>query len=161
MSTQPPPASVAQQTHAQSSGAHARAPGVLARWQGRRAQRKRARLIDARNRRVLAKWLRRTANHGIDPDPIRRRYDALLHYRAAAVRTDLLEIAALLERANDPNPDCVTALHDLLAHNGHSPLYDPTIAFSELEAALHYIRSGLERSHTASEPPAAHDAAPI
>jgi hypothetical protein len=84
----------------------------------------------------------------------------LLHYRAAAVRTDLLDIAAMLERANDPNPDCVTALHDLLAHNGHSPLYDPKISFSELEAALDWIRSGLERSHTASEPAAAQDATP-
>jgi hypothetical protein len=160
MSTQSNPATVAHQAHAEGSGALGRAPGVLARWQGRRAERKRARLISARNRRVLAKWLRRTANHAIDPDPIRRRYDVLLHYRAAAVRTDLLEIAAMLERANDPNPDCVTALHDLLAHTGHSPLYDPKISFSELEAALDCIRSGLERSHTASEPAAAHDAAP-
>jgi hypothetical protein len=149
-SRQPP--RVGHPAHAQTTRAIERAPGTRDRWQARRAERKHARLISARKRRVLAKWLRRTANHAIDPDPIRRRYDVLLHYRAAAVRTDLLEIAALLERATDPNPDCVTALHDLLAHNGNSPLYDPKISFSELEAALDYVRSGLGRSHSASEP---------
>jgi hypothetical protein len=143
MATQPtPPASVANRARARTAGALERAPGILDRWQARRAGRKQARLISARNRRVLAKWLRRTANHAIDPDPIRRRYDVLLHYRAAAVRTDLLEIAALIEHAHNPDPDCVAALRNLLA-NGDSPLYHPGVHASELHATLDYVRSGL------------------
>jgi hypothetical protein len=143
MATQPTnPASVAHPAHAQTGDALERAPGILDRWHARRAARKQARLISARNRRVLAKWLRRTANHAIDPDPIRRRYDVLLHYRAAAVRTNLLEIAARIERADNPDPDCVAALRKLLA-NGDSPLYHPGVHVSELHATLDYIRSGL------------------
>jgi hypothetical protein len=143
MATQPThPASVAHPAHAQTADALERPPAILDRWQARRAERKKARLMSARNRRVLAKWLRRTANDAIDPNPIRRRYDVLLHYRAAAVRTDLLEIAALIERAGNPDPDCVAALRNLLA-NGDSPLYHPGVHVSELHETLSYIRTGL------------------
>jgi hypothetical protein len=143
MATQPTlPASGADPARAHTGGALERAPGILDRWHARRAARKRARLISAHNRRVLAKWLRRTANHAIDPDPIRRRHDVLLHYRAAAVRTDLLEIAALIEHADNPDADCVAALRNLLA-NGDSPLYHPGVHVSELHATLDYVRSGL------------------
>jgi hypothetical protein len=117
--------------------------GIASRWRARLAERKQARLISARNRRVLAKWLRRTAHHAIDPDPIRRRHDVLLHYRAAAVRTDLLEIAALIEHAHNPDPACVAALRNLLANGCDSPLYNPDIHISELHATLNYVRSGL------------------
>jgi hypothetical protein len=142
MSTQPHQAGVAHPAHAHTAGAVERPPGLLDRWQSRRAERKNARLISARNRRLLAKWLRLTANHAVDPDPIRRRHDVLLHYRAAAVRTDLLEIAALIERADSPDPDCVAALRNLLA-NGDSPLYHARVHVSELYATLDYIRAGL------------------
>jgi hypothetical protein len=130
-----------------------RDPRVAKRWRGRRAERKRARLVSARNRRVLARWLRRTAKHAVDPDPIRRRHDVLLHYRAAAVRTDLLEIAAMLEHAHNPNPACLAALHDLLA-DGDSPLYNANIHVSELRATLNYVRSGLvtQRPVTSDSP---------
>jgi hypothetical protein len=67
----------------------------------------------------------------------------LLHYRASAVRSELLELAAALERAYDPDPECVTALHDLLAHTAESPLYDPKIPFYVLETTLEHIRAGL------------------
>ena len=137
------PAHVGHPTRAQTTGAIERAPDPRDRWQARRAERKQARLISARNRRVLAKWLRLTANHAIDRDPIRRRHDVLLHYRAAAVRTDLLEIAALLERAHDPEPDCIQTLHDLLANGNDSPLYNPNTPFTELEAILDKVRAGL------------------
>jgi hypothetical protein len=114
--------------------------GVLEHWR----ERKHTRLISARNRRVLVRWLRTTAKRASDPDPIRRRRDVLLQYRAAAVRTDLLEIAALLERTHDPDPDCMAALHNLLAnHPGDSPLYNPNIPFTELQATLNYARTSL------------------
>jgi hypothetical protein len=136
------PTAVTQPTHAQSPGALEHA-GILDRWQARRADRKRARLTSPRNRRILARWLRRTANRTTEPHPFVRRREALLHYRAAAVRTNLLEIAALLEHTHDPDPARIAALRDLLANGCDSPLYNPDIHPSELKATLAYIRSGL------------------
>jgi hypothetical protein len=66
----------------------------------------------------------------------------LLHYRAAAVRADLLEIAALLEQAHDPDLECMVAVRELL-RNGESPLYHPGVHISELYTTLHSIRAGL------------------
>jgi hypothetical protein len=108
--------------------------GVRGRWSEYRAQRK---------RRVLVQWLRRTANRALDTDPIRRDREALLHYRAAAVRADLLEIAAILERTQTPNPAYVATLNELLSNGCDSPLYNPRIPVSELHASLDDIRSGL------------------
>jgi hypothetical protein len=65
----------------------------------------------------------------------------LLHYRAAAVRTDLLEIAATLEHAHDPDPARIAALHNVLANGCDSPLYNADIHTSEPKATL--IRSRL------------------
>jgi hypothetical protein len=93
-----------------------------------------------RQHRVIVQWLRRTAKGAGEPDPLVRRRQALLHYRAAAVRTELLEIAATLERADDPDPACVAELHDLLANGCDSPLYNPDIHVSELRATLHHVR---------------------
>jgi hypothetical protein len=108
--------------------------GILERWRQHRAE---------RNRRVVVQWLRRTANWADNTDPIRRRYDVLLHYRAAAVRTDLLEIAALLERTQTPNPECVATLHHLLASGCDSALYNPRVPVSELRATLDNVRAAL------------------
>lgn len=119
------------------------AGSILEGWRARSAERKRARLVSERNRRGLAQWLRLAAKTAVDRDPIRRRNDVLLHYRAAAVRTDLLEIAALLERAQNADPVCIGALRALLANGSDSPLYNAKIPFSELEATLDYVRSGL------------------
>jgi hypothetical protein len=118
-----------------------RRPAILDRW--RSAGREQARLISVRKRRALANHLRRTAHLAVDRDPIRRRNDVLLHYRAAAVRTELLELAAALERASAPDPDCIAALQALLANASDSPLYNPEIHFSELLTTLEYVRSGL------------------
>ena len=134
---------------AHASGAIEAYRGIIARWRKRRAQRKRARLVSPRNRRVLAQWLRRTATRANDRDPIRRRRDVLLHYRAAAVRPDLLEIAALLEQASDPDPTCVKEIHRLLAI-GDSPLYCAGVHVSELYATLYYIRAGLAHDHASA-----------
>ena len=109
----------------------------------RSAQRKLAGVASARKRRVLARWLRRTANCAHDPGPLTRRRNALLHYRATAVRTELLDIAAILEHAHDPDPEYLSALRDLLANGCDSPLYNADIHASELSATLHYVRSGL------------------
>jgi len=119
------------------------AGSVLEQWRARSAERKRARLVSERNRRELVDWLRLIAKTAVDRDPIRRHRDVLLHYRAAAVRTDLLEIAAMLENAFAADPACIEALHDLLANGSDSPLYNASIPFSELEATLDCVRSGL------------------
>jgi hypothetical protein len=92
---------------------------------------------------VIVQWLRRTASRARDTDPIRRRREALLHYRAAAVRADLLEIAAMLERSQTPDPTCVATLHKLLSNGCDSPLYNHRIPMSELQATLDHVRSGL------------------
>jgi hypothetical protein len=108
--------------------------GILERSRAYRAE---------RERRVLVQWLRRTANRAHDPDPIGRRREALLHYRAAAVRSELLEIAAALERTHNPDQAIVATLHELLANGCDSPLYNATIHVSELHATLHGVRSRL------------------
>ncbi len=59
------------------------------------------------------------------------------------MRTELLEIAATLERAQNPDPACVATLHELLANGCDSPLYNPDIHISELYATVHYVRAGL------------------
>ena len=92
-------------------------------------------------RRVLVRWLRRTANHTHEPHPIARRHESLLHYRVIAVRSELLEIAAALEIAHDPDPACLTTLHELLANGCESPLYNPDVHISELRAAIYHVRA--------------------
>lgn len=105
--------------------------------------RRHRRLISARSRRVHARWLRRTAHRANDPDPIRRR-EALLPYRVAAVRTDLLELAVLLERARELDPACMAALHDLLANGCDSGLYNANVPVDELHTTIERVRAGLK-----------------
>jgi hypothetical protein len=69
----------------------------------------------------------------------------VLHYRVAAVRADLLEIAALLEHASDPDAGSVQTLGHLL-NDRASPLYDRAVEATELNAALDRIRRGLRRT---------------
>jgi hypothetical protein len=140
VATQPTyPAPLAQPAHATTE----RGPGLLARWRAHRAERRQARVVSARNRRVLAQWLRRTVHHPVDRDPTRRRREILLCDRVAAVRTELLEIAALLECGPDPDPACVVALHGLLASGCDSPLYNADVHISELRATLYYVQAEL------------------
>jgi hypothetical protein len=111
---------------------------------------KQARLTNARTRRALARWLRRTANATERPHALSRTPEPLLRYRAAAVRSDLLEIAAIVEHTTNPDPRCVAELRDLLANGCDSPLYNPNIHVSELHATLDYLRAGLSRAATPS-----------
>ena len=115
--------------------------------------RTRARRVSARHRRMLARWLRRTASHTPEPDPVRRRRELLLCDRVAAVRAELHEVALMLEHADDPDPTCVAALHRLLSDGCGSPLYNPDLHISELRATLYYLRSALSRSTIGLEQP--------
>jgi hypothetical protein len=101
-----------------------------------------ARPISARKRAVLAQRLRRAAER-TPAGPLRRRRQPVLLYRAAAVRTELLEIAALLEHSHNPDPACVAVLTALLANTRVSPLYNAEIHVSELHQTLSRVRSGL------------------
>lgn len=105
--------------------------GIRERWRQHRAE---------RERRILVEGLRRAAKR-----TDARRWQVLLRNRAAAVRTDLLEIAATLERAEEPDANCVAELKKLLTDGCESPLYNPDVHISELRATLHYVRSGLLR----------------
>jgi hypothetical protein len=107
--------------------------GLVERWRQRHAE---------HQRRVIVQWLRRTANHTGHARPRSRTQEPLLRYRIAAVRADMLEIAAALERAHDPDPSSIADLHRLLASGCDSPLYNPDIHPSELLATLHALRTG-------------------
>jgi hypothetical protein len=115
---------------------------VLRRLTQRRTERKAAQLVSARTRRLLIRWLRRTAAHANRAHADQRR-DLLLHNRVAAVRIELLEIAALLEHRQHVDQVCVKVLKDLLANGCDSPLYNPDVHISELHATLYYVRSWL------------------
>jgi hypothetical protein len=117
--------------------------GILNSYRERHAARQRARLISTRKRRLITRWLRRTARHTQPTSPLARRRATLRHYRVAAVRVELLEIAALVETARDPDPACIAELHELLANGCDSPLYNADIHISELHATLHHIRASL------------------
>jgi len=58
------------------------------------------------------------------------------------VRSELLELASALKQNTDPDPTSVALIHELLT-NGCSPLYNTNIPFSELEATIDRVRSGL------------------
>jgi hypothetical protein len=92
--------------------------------------------------------MRRTANHSQAPHPLVRRRETLLHYRVASVRTQLLELAAILEHTHNPDPARIATLQHLLANGCDSPFYNPDIHTSELLATLHHIRSGLQADPT-------------
>jgi hypothetical protein len=113
------------------------------RWRRRCRRRRLTALLERRQRRVLVRWLRRTARHRFDPHPFSQRRETLLGNRVTAIRGELLEIAAELEQAQHPSRACMGALRELLADGCGSPLYNASQHPSELRASLHYIRAGL------------------
>jgi hypothetical protein len=66
----------------------------------------------------------------------------VLRYRAAAVRRELVEIAALLEHARNPDPGAVLAARRLLRDRA-SPLYDVAVDATELRTTLEDLRTAL------------------
>jgi len=150
----------------QTASTVTRNQAIVERWRTRKADRRLARLLTPRSRRALADALRRTANdtteqtrRGLDAGARTWCWSPLLQYRTAAVRTELLEIAALLEAACDPDPACVKEIHELLA-NGNSPLYHRSVHISELYATLYYLRAGLLTDHAPRPTPTPHTIAP-
>lgn len=124
---------------ADGSAMERQAPGASARRAG-------ACRVNDRARRRLVSSLRRLARSTTPQDPTRRRFEVLLVERVRLVRDELLEIAALLESATDPDPACIRALHRLLTDGCESPLYNPAVHPSELSATLYYLRARLNVS---------------
>jgi hypothetical protein len=77
----------------------------------------------------------------------------VLRYRAAAARFQLLEIAALLEHAQNPDPGPVRAVRALL-RDRTSPLYDAGVNVAELRRTLEDMRKALgqRQSVTRAQP---------
>lgn len=128
-----------------SVSANGAAPRKLKAPAGTRIANVRASSRRARRRsRMLARWLRRTVTCADEPDPVRRRHLPLLRDRVTAVRADLLEIAALLDRVDNPDGGILALLRALLTDGCDSPLYNDEIHTSELRATLYYIRRQLD-----------------
>ena len=102
-----------------------------------------ARRVSIRTQRRLVSSLRSLANRRPPRPPALRRLDVLLYDRVPPVRGDLLEIAALLECAIEPDPGCVSALRRLLTDGCESPLYNVDVHPSEPRATLYHLRSRL------------------
>jgi hypothetical protein len=98
-------------------------------------------------RRKLAASARRAA----DLQASRSRHPVLLQDRAAAVRDELLELALILEHADDRDAAWVLAIHKLLTDGCESPLLNPDIHMSELRATLYYLRD--QSAREAEAPP--------
>ncbi len=92
----------------------------------------------------MARQLRRLAASRPERDPVRRRYVFVLDDRVAAVRADLLQLAAMIERAPVIDARCFTELRNLLTNGCDSPLYNREIHVSELHASLYYVRYRLQ-----------------
>ena len=107
---------------------HETAPAPKATRAGWRERRRRRELVDGL--RVVA---RKGAGTGA------RRQELLVVDRAAAVRTTVLQIAALLDQAPAPDSAACARLGELLRNGCSSPLYNRDVDVSELYATLDFV----------------------
>ena len=92
-----------------------------------------------RRRTRVVGGLRRVARRS-RISPRAQRSESLLCDRAEAVRTELLELAAVLQAASNPPPEVIAALHELLTDGCSSPLYNADVPVEELSARLDRAR---------------------
>lgn len=123
---------------------------VVRSWLAGRKRRRRARLVSARERRALAQGMRAVCRAAARETPDRWR--VLLCSRAAPFRSEMLEVAALLEQARDPDWACVAALRELLRDGRTSPLYNPAIDPRHLGVILDRARACLQEREPLSSP---------
>jgi hypothetical protein len=107
--------------------------------------------VKDRIRQKVVASLRRAASRAAAPPPPGRFRVVLLNDRVAGVREELLDLAARLERAADPNPEAVSTLWRLLTDGCGSPLYNRSIHPSELAATLYYAKQRLSDDSSACE----------
>ena len=100
--------------------------------------------VSPRTQRTLIDGLRTVARRSRQEG--QHRFEVLLSRRAAAVSGQLLELAALLDITDEPDPAAIGALLGLLTDGGESPLYNPAVHVSELYGTLLDVRRRLLRS---------------
>jgi len=115
------------------------------------ARRRQPPRVKARTRQRVIASLRRAAARAATPPPPGRFRVVLLHDRVAGVREELLDLAARLERAADPDPEAVNTLWRLLTDGCGSPLYNRSIHPSELAATLYYAKLRLSVDSSAGD----------
>jgi hypothetical protein len=114
-------------------------PGITRGLKSRRGRRRGARLVRDRQVRRLVCSLHFVAKRGAGVGIGRR--ELVLIGRAAAVRTELLQIAALLHQTRAADPEVVRELNVLVSHACDSPLYNEDVHISELYATVdHALR---------------------
>jgi hypothetical protein len=116
--------------------------GAVRSWWTGRKRRRRARLVTVRQRRALAQEMRAVCRAAARDAP--DTWKVLLRARAMRYRSDLLEVAALLEQAEHPDWACVAALRELLRDGRTSPLYNPAVDPRHLGVILGRARAGLQ-----------------
>jgi hypothetical protein len=110
----------------------------VAEWQ--------ARLVSERRRRQLAARLRAIADAApapVDGGSTGTWTSLVLVDRVAGVREQLLEVAAVVERVDHPDPVTIARLWQLVSDGVHSPLYNPLVVAGELEVVLRQARWSL------------------
>lgn len=103
-----------------------------------------------RNRQLVA-WVRRTANYVPPRGSLTTHRGFLIPERVVAVRSDLIEIAELLDQLEHPDPRCTAQLRQLLRDGCDSPLYNPELHLSELNAALYSVKARLAARPTGEQ----------
>lgn len=99
-------------------------------------------LRSARRQRQVVTGLRAVARRSA-PSAAPARFGVLLIDRAAAVRPQLLEVAALVAGTAQPAPHCIDRLHALLTDGCASPLFNPRVPAAALSAELDEARAAL------------------
>jgi hypothetical protein len=93
--------------------------------------------------RRLLEWLRGAVVRSMASGRLVRRSGLLLCDRVVAVQAELLEIAELLERAERPDAEAVTAVRRLLTDGLQGLLFNRDVHSSELPATLYFVRPGV------------------
>jgi hypothetical protein len=101
-------------------------------------------------RHGLVAELRSVSRRAATPPRVRR-FDVLLCDRALAVRGEMLEVAAALQRTSQPSGCTLETLRQLLRDGCASPLYNRAVPEERLRKALDRIRIELQ-SCEPSEP---------
>jgi hypothetical protein len=106
---------------------------------------------ESRQRVRLVRGLRSVAHRASTGTPTRR-YEVLLCDRVAPLRSELLDVAAALERVDEPEPDTLRTLRWLLTDGCASPLYNKDVAEGLLETTLRRVQAELSTADPSALP---------
>jgi hypothetical protein len=108
-------------------------------WPGARAARRR--------RLQVAEKLIRVARHAA-PRARQRQHELMLISRAAAVRTAPLDVAAVVRRSTNPDPECIADLHTQLSGGGDTPVHHPDVPTAQPDTTVDRARTTLSTQLT-------------